>query len=82
MAMPSRTEHKPGFIASRRGICQAMGDFMDQGKDFADEHDDQVDKGLKQAGDKVDDRIGGKYDDKIEKGVDEQRRTGEGDHAG
>jgi hypothetical protein len=57
-----------------------MGDFVDKAKDLSDKHDDQVDKGLQQAGDKVDDRTGGKYNDKIEKGVDEaQRRTGDDD---
>jgi hypothetical protein len=59
-----------------------MGDFMDKAKDFADDHDDKVDQGLQRAGDKVDDRTGGKYTDKIEKGVDEaQRRTGDDDRA-
>ena len=45
-----------------------MGDFMDKAKDLADKRDDEVDKGFQQAGDKVDDRTGGKYNDKIEKG--------------
>jgi MT0933-like antitoxin protein len=59
-----------------------MGDFMDRAKDFADEHDDQVDKGLERAGDEVDERTGGKYGDKIDKGVDAaQERTGEGDES-
>lgn len=62
------------------GIRRAMSDFTDKAKDFADEHDDKVDQGLQQAGDKVDDRTGGKYADKIEKGVDDaQRRTGDDD---
>ncbi|GIF63995.1 hypothetical protein Ais01nite_20300 [Asanoa ishikariensis] len=57
-----------------------MGDFTDKAKDFDNEHDGAVDKGLKQGGDKVDDRTGGEYHDKIEKGVDEaQHRTGDGD---
>ena len=54
--------------------------FMDEAKDFADKHDEQVDQGLEKAGDQVDDRTGNKYSDKIDKGVDEaQERTGAGD---
>jgi MT0933-like antitoxin protein len=59
-----------------------MGDFTDRAKDFADKHDDQVDKGLERAGDEADERTGGKYGDKIDKGVDQaQERTGQGDQA-
>ena len=59
-----------------------MGDFMDRAKDFADKHDEQVDKGLERAGDEADERTGGKHGDKIDKGVDAaQQRTGEGDQA-
>ncbi|MFI5835477.1 antitoxin [Micromonospora sp. NPDC051300] len=59
-----------------------MGDFMDKAKDFADKHDEQVDKGLDKAGDMADQRTGGKYDNQIDKGVDmAQQRTGEGDTA-
>jgi hypothetical protein len=54
--------------------------FMDKAKDFADQHDEQVDKGLDKAGDQVDQRTGNKYSDQIDKGVDQaQARTGEGD---
>ena len=57
-----------------------MGDFMDKAKDFADKHDKQVDQGTEKAGDMADKRTGGKYDDQIDKGVDQaQARTGEGD---
>ncbi|ATO15292.1 antitoxin [Micromonospora sp. WMMA2032] len=57
-----------------------MSDFMDKAKDFADKHDEQVDKGLDKAGDMADQRTGGKYDQQIDKGVDmAQQRTGEGD---
>ncbi|MFI6259245.1 MULTISPECIES: antitoxin [Micromonospora] len=53
---------------------------MDKAKDFADKHDKQVDQGAEKAGDMADKRTGGKYDDKIDKGVDQaQARTGEGD---
>lgn len=57
-----------------------MGDFMDKARDFADKHDEQVDKGLDRAGDQVDQRTGNKYSDKIDQGVDQvQQRTGAGD---
>ncbi|MCZ7423539.1 antitoxin [Verrucosispora sp. WMMA2044] len=57
-----------------------MGDFMNKAKDFADKHDKQVDQGLERAGDMADKRTGGKYDQHIDKGVDQaQARTGEGD---
>jgi MT0933-like antitoxin protein len=55
-------------------------DFADKAKDFADKHDEQVDKGLQKAGDQIDDRTGNKYSDQIDKGTDEaQKRTGSGD---
>lgn len=64
------------------GNSQHMGDFMDRAKNAADQHDDQVDKGLERAGDEVDERTGGKHGDKIDKGVDEaQERTGQGDQS-
>jgi MT0933-like antitoxin protein len=54
--------------------------FMDQAKDFADEHDEQVDEGLQKAGDQIDERTGDKYSSQIDKGVDAaQERTGGGD---
>jgi hypothetical protein len=57
-----------------------MGDFMDKAKDFADQHDKQVDQGLEKAGDMADQRTGGKYDEQIDKGVEmAQQRTGNGD---
>ncbi|MGW0217224.1 antitoxin [Micromonospora chokoriensis] len=53
---------------------------MDKAKDFANKHDEQVDKGMEKAGDMADRRTGGKYTDKIDKGVDQaQARTGQGD---
>lgn len=71
---PRSVRWQPGFVAACRGIGRAMTDFRDEAKDFADDHGDKVDPGLRQAGDKVDDRTGGKYADKIEKGVDDARR--------
>lgn len=54
--------------------------FADRAKDFADDHDKQVDQGLDKAGDQIDDRTGNKHSDQVDKGVDEaQRRTGAGD---
>ncbi|MEU4424161.1 antitoxin [Actinoplanes sp. NPDC024001] len=54
--------------------------FMDEAKEFADKHDEQVDKGLDKAGDQVDQRTGNKYSDQVDRGVDEaQKRTGAGD---
>ena len=57
-----------------------MSDFANRAKDFADQHDEQVDKGIGRAGDEADKRTGGKHDEQIDKGVDTaQQRTGEGD---
>ena len=54
--------------------------FLDKAKDFADDHDKQVDQGLDKAGDQIDDRTGNKYSSQIDKGVDQaQERTGTGD---
>jgi len=54
--------------------------FLDKAKDLADQHDEQVDKGLDKAGDQIDERTGNKYSDQIDKGVDQaQARTGAGD---
>lgn len=56
--------------------------FMDKAKDFADDHDKQVDQGLEKAGDQIDDRTGNKHSAHIDKGVDQaQARTGQGDTA-
>ncbi|MDY7089033.1 MAG: antitoxin [Actinomycetota bacterium] len=54
--------------------------LMDKAKDFADKHDDQVDKGIEKAGDQVDQRTGGKYTSQVDRAQDEaQKRTGAGD---
>ncbi len=54
--------------------------FLDKAKDFADDHDKQVDEGIQKAGDQVDQRTGDKYSSQIAKGVDEaQEHTGAGD---
>jgi hypothetical protein len=54
--------------------------FMDKAKDFADDHDKQVDEGVQKVGDQADQRTGDKYSSQIDKGVDAaQERTGAGD---
>jgi hypothetical protein len=59
----------------------SMGGFMDKAKEFADEHDEQVDQGLEKAGDFADEKTGGKYGEQIDRGVDTaQERSGEGDN--
>ncbi len=57
-----------------------MSDFMDKAKDFADQHDKQVDQGIEKGGEQVDKRTGDKYDKQVDKGVQmAQQRTGQGD---
>jgi hypothetical protein len=54
--------------------------FTDKAKDFADDHDKQVDEGIQKGGDQIDDRTGDKHSSQIDKGVDQaQKRTGAGD---
>jgi hypothetical protein len=56
--------------------------FLDDAKNFIDEHDDQVDQAIEKAGDVIDDRTDGKYADKIDKAQDvAQEKTGDGDTA-
>jgi hypothetical protein len=56
--------------------------FLDDAKNFIDEHDDQVDQAIEKAGDVLDDRTDGKYADKIDKAQDvAQEKTGDGDTA-
>ncbi len=75
-----------GFFRSRPGSQEIPKreertmSFMDKAKDFADQHDEQVDKGIDKAGDQVDARTGNKHSEQIDRGVDEaQKRTGAGD---
>ena len=57
-----------------------MGGFMDKAKEFADQHDEQVDQGMERAGDFADEKTGGKYGEQVDRGVDAaQERTGDGD---
>jgi hypothetical protein len=56
-----------------------MVNVMQRLKDMTHKHDDKVDQGIDQAGNKLDERTGGKHGDQIDKGVGEaQRRTGPG----
>ena len=53
---------------------------MENAKEFADQHDEQVDQGLEKAGDLADERTGGQHRDQIDRGVDAaQEHTGQGD---
>jgi hypothetical protein len=55
-----------------------VSDFLNKAKDFADQHEEQVDQGIEKAGDQVDERTGNKYSEQIDKGVDAaQDRTGD-----
>ncbi len=58
------------------------GDFANRAKDFADQHDQQVDQGLDRAGDVAKDRFAG-HDGQVDSVVDRaQQYTGEGDTVG
>jgi MT0933-like antitoxin protein len=60
----------------------AMGGFADKAREFADQHDDQVDKGLDKAGDEANQRTGSSHGDQIDKGVDwAQQHTGDDDQS-
>ena len=51
-----------------------FSEFEDKAKQLASEHPDQVDEGLKHAGDFADQRTGGRFGDEIQQG--EQRAEG------
>jgi hypothetical protein len=56
-----------------------MGGFMDKAKEYADQHDEQVDQGLDRLGDKASERLGG-HEGQVDALVDKgQQSTGEGD---
>jgi len=48
-----------------------MPDWMDEAKNLADEHSDDVDKGLGEAGQDVENKTGGKFDSEIQ-GAEQQ----------
>ena len=55
-----------------------FSDFVNKGKEFADQHDEQVDQGLDRAGDAAKDRFAG-HDAQIDGAVDRaQQYTGAG----
>jgi hypothetical protein len=63
--------------ATERNVT--MG-FLDRAKEFAEQHDEQVDQALERAGEEVDKRTGERYSEQIDRGVDlAQERTGAGD---
>lgn len=51
-----------------------FGELADKAKDLASEHPDQVDEGLKKAGDLADEHTGGRFGDQIQQG---EQRAGE-----
>lgn len=54
--------------------------MADRMKDFLNEHDEQVDAAAEKAGDAIDERTDHKYNEQLDRGVDEvQERTGGGD---
>lgn len=56
--------------------------FLDDAKKFIDEHDEQVDQAIEQAGDLVDDKTGGKFAGQVDRAQDlAEQKTGEGDTA-
>ena len=60
-------------------MSMGFADFADKAKDFADQHDEQVDQGLDRAGDTAKERFAG-HDEQIDTAVDRaQGYTGEGD---
>jgi hypothetical protein len=69
--------------AERRGAedseAMGLGDFANKAKDLADQHDEQVDKGLDRAGDEAGKRLGG-HESQVDGLVDRGKQsTGEGD---
>jgi hypothetical protein len=56
-----------------------LGDFANKAKEFADQHDEQVDRGLDMAGDQADKRLAG-HESQVDGLVDKaQQYTGDGD---
>lgn len=56
-----------------------LGDFANRARDFADQHDEQVDQGLDRAGDAAKGRFAG-HEGQIDSAVDRaQQYTGDGD---
>lgn len=56
--------------------------FLDDAKNFIDEHDDQVDQAIERAGDVVDEKTDDKFADKVDKAQEiAEKKTGDGDTA-
>jgi len=56
--------------------------IVDKAKQFAAEHEQQIDSAAEKAGDFIDQKTGGKYSDKIDSAVDAvQKATGKSDDA-
>jgi hypothetical protein len=59
-----------------------MMGFLDDAKNLADEHEEQVDAAIEKAGDMVDDKTGGQYEGQVDKAQEFlEDKTGEGDAA-
>lgn len=57
-----------------------MKKIMDQARDYVEQQDEQIDRGIEKAGDMVNERTGGRYEEQVDRGVDMmQAGTGEGD---
>jgi hypothetical protein len=57
-----------------------MTEFLNKAKEFADSHDEQVDKAIDRTGEEVDERTGQRYDKQIDKGAEfAKEHTGEQD---
>ena len=55
-----------------------MSDFLDKAKDFAADHDEQVDNAVEKGGDFVDDKTGDKYAQHVDTAQDKlQGATGD-----
>ncbi len=62
-------------------VRMGIGDFANRAKDFADQHDEQVDQGLERGGDMAKERFAG-HDGQVDSVVDRaQQYTGDGDTA-
>lgn len=72
-------------LTNRKGEVRMsdLGGFADKARELAEEHPDQVDKGVEKAGDLADEKTGGRFSDQIQQG--EQRADdflGQGDQGG
>lgn len=60
-----------------------MGDFMKKARDIASKNEQRIDQGIRKAGEQINRRTGGKYEEKVDKAVaqaqraTDQRRSGQ-----